>query len=316
MITAVRYKEENKLIWNKFNQESKMPLFMFDRKYMDYHKDRFEDHSLLFYEEDKLIAILPLSENGKELVSHGGLTYGGFISDIKMKQHTMNECFEVLIEYARKNNFEEIYYKTIPHIYHEQPAEEDRYSLYISNAEIFKVESSTVINLKAPLKMPKGRKAQISRAKREGVIIEKRQSLEDFEKFIDLENEVLSSRHETRAVHTGAELKLLYDRMPDNIHLYAAIYEGEIIAGTVVYEYGQVIHTQYMAANDLARQIGALDLAVNTVIEEYKESKKWLDFGISTENKGRVLNEGLISQKEGFGGRTNVYTTWKISVPT
>ena len=312
MVTVRKYYDSDNEVWNKFNASSKNSLFMFDRNYMDYHKDRFKDHSLMFWEEDKLIAIFPASEREKELVSHGGLTYGGFISDSKMKQHTMNECFERLIEYARDNDFKEIYYKIIPHIYHEQPSEEDLYSLFVNKAELIRVEAATVINLTNPLKMPKGRKAQISRARREEVVIEERSSLQDFENFINLENQVLSERHETKAVHTGAELKLLKDRFPENIHLFIANYNGEMIAGTVVYEYDQVVHTQYMAANDMARQIGALDLAISTVIEKYKESKLWLDFGISTENSGMILNTGLISQKEGFGGRTDVYQMWKI----
>ena len=69
-----------------------------------------------------------------------------------------------------------------------------------------------------------------------------------------------------------------------------------------------------MAANEIAREIGALDLAIATVIETYKDSKEWLDFGISTEEAGHYLNEGLISQKEGFGGRTNIYQTWTIKL--
>ena len=68
-----------------------------------------------------------------------------------------------------------------------------------------------------------------------------------------------------------------------------------------------------MASNGLGRTIGALDLAISTVINDYEETKKWLDFGISTEEHGTVLNEGLISQKEGFGGRTNVYMVWEWS---
>jgi len=312
MISVIRYTSDKENIWNEFNANSKNSLFMFDRKYMDYHSDRFIDHSLLFYEEDKLIAVLPMSEHETQLVSHGGLTYGGFITDKKMKQHTMNDCFVSLIEYARENQFTEILYKVIPHIYHEQPAEEDRYALFRNQAVLERVEASTVINLSEPIKMPKGRKAQISRARREGVLIEELESLEDFNTFINLENSVLSEHHATKAVHTGGELKLLHDRLPQNVHLFAAIYENEMIAGTVVYEYKHVIHTQYMAANDAARQIGALDLAVNTVIEKYKDSKLWMDFGISTEDGGYYLNEGLISQKEGFGGRTNVYEMWRI----
>lgn len=314
MIKVERYRECKEDEWNDFNMQSKNSLFMFDRKYMDYHKDRFRDHSLMFYDEDELVAILPMTEKDNIFVSHGGLTYGGIISGKKMKQHTMNECIFQMIQYAKINGINKIYYKNIPHIYHEQPAEEDIYALFLNNASLVRVESSTVINLKQPLKMPKGRKAQISRAKRERVEIMEVSDEKSFYNFIDLENSVLSEHHDTSAVHTGAELFLLKTRFPNQIHLYVAYKDGEMIAGTVVFEYNRVIHTQYMAANDLARQIGALDLAVSSVIDKFKNDKDWLDFGISTESGGRVLNEGLISQKEGFGGRTNVYQMWQIEV--
>ena len=62
MIEVKRYTDADADLWNKFNAESKNPLFMFDRNYMDYHRDRFQDHSLIFYEDEKLVAILPMSE--------------------------------------------------------------------------------------------------------------------------------------------------------------------------------------------------------------------------------------------------------------
>ena len=314
MIRVEKYRADDKNIWNQFNRDSKNSLFMFDRDYMDYHQDRFIDHSLMFYEDDKLIAILPMSEHGNMLVSHGGLTYGGFITDSKMKQHTMNDCFLEFVTYAKEAGFHKIRYKAIPHVYHKQAAEEDLYALYANGAKLVTVDASTYINLGNPLKMPKGRKAQISRAKREGVVIEILDEISDYDSFIELENAVLSERHDTKAVHTSQELKMLHDRFPNNIHLYGAKKDGLLIAGTVVYEYAQTVHTQYMAANEEARQIGALDLAVNTVIENYKDSKLWLDFGISTEHDRIYLNEGLISQKEGFGGRTGVYQIWELVI--
>lgn len=315
MVTVKRYEEADKDMWNKFNTESKNSLFMFDRNFMDYHKDRFLDHSLMFFnDKEELIAILPLNEKENVLTSHGGLTYGGFIVGTDMKQHTMNDCFEVLLKYARENNFKEIFYKTIPHVFHAYPAEEDRYSLFINHAQLVRVEPSTVVCLEKNLKMPKGRKAQISRAKREGVEVRELGSKEDFLNFIDLENQVLEEHHDTKAVHTGDELVLLNTRFPENVRLFGAIKNNELIAGTVIFEYKDAVHTQYMAANQLARQIGALDLVISTVIEKYKNNKAWLDFGISTENGGRYLNEGLIAQKEGFGGRTNTYEMWKITL--
>ncbi len=312
MITIRRYTNDDAEQWNKFNRNSKMPMFMFDRNYMDYHRDRFRDHSLMLYQEEELTAILPACERDGNLFSHAGLTFGGFITGAKMKQHTMNDCFNALLDYASERGWKEIIYKTIPHIYHQQPAEEDRFALYAHGATLETVDVSTVVRLEDPLKMPKGRKAQISRARREGTEIRILTGDTDYAEFIALENEVLESRHDTHAVHTAAELKLLHDRFPKCIHLIGSVRAGRLIAGTVVYEYGQAVHTQYMAANEEARMIGALDLAVSTVIEKYRGRKLWLDFGVSTEHGKIYLNEGLAAQKEGFGGRTNVYEIWKM----
>lgn len=315
MVTIKRYSEEDKTIWNIFNAESKNHLFMFDRGFMDYHKDRFKDHSLMFYnDKNELVAILPLSENEKILTSHGGLTYGGFIMSKDIKQHIVNDCFNELYKYAKENGFTNIFYKTIPHIYHVYPAEEDRYSLFINKANLVRVEPATVINLKKILKMSRDRKGHISRAKRENIDVVELNGERDFVRFIDLENTVLKKYHNTKAVHTGEELVLLHSRFPENIRLFGALKDDILIAGAVIFEYENVIHTQYMAADEQARRIGGLDLVVYNIIEKYKSTKNWLDFGISTENGGLYLNEGLISQKEGFGGRTNVYEMWEITL--
>lgn len=308
----IRYSPEKKQDWDNFCNTSKTPLFMFNRNYMEYHKDRFNDFSLMFYnDKNELTGLFPATCKDSIITSHGGLTYGGFIISDNEKQHTVIEMMELLISYSKENGFTKIIYKTIPHIYHKQGAEEDIYALFLNNAKILKIEPSTVLNLKNPLKMPKGRKAQVSRARRECVTIKEST---DFNAFIELENNVLTEHHNTKAVHTGEELLLLKSFFPENIKLYVALYENKIIAGTVLYIYENVVHTQYMAANEKAREIGALDFTISTVINIYKENKEFLDFGISSENNGRELNQGLISQKEGFGGRTNVYETWEIDL--
>ncbi len=311
---CIRYSTEKKDEWDAFVRASKNHLFMHDRAYMDYHSDRFLDHSLLFYDEDRLMAVLPANEKDGKLISHGGLTYGGFILGTDAKQHTLMECVDCLISYMRDKAPGGLVYKTIPHIYHLKPAEEDLYALKYYGGVLSEVCASTVIDLKDPIKMPKGRKAQISRAGREGVEVICSGDRESYDRFIELENAVLLEHHNKQAVHTSDELYMLHERFPENIRLYTAMYKGELIAGTVIFIYDSVVHTQYMAANDTARQIGALDLCISRVMAEYRDSKKWLDFGISTEDGGRYLNNGLISQKEGFGGRTNVYSVWELEI--
>ena len=311
MIKVKKYSSEDFESWNSFISTSKNNLFMHNRNFMEYHSDRFEDNSLLFYDDDELLALLPANKKDSMLISHGGLTYGGFITNQKMKEYKMLECFSVLKSYMKNNGFLSLIYKTIPYCYYTNPAQEDIYALFRNDAEIIKIEPSSVIDFYYPIKLPKGRKAQIGRAKREGVTI---QLSEDFDTFIELENDVLREHHNTRAVHTGKELSLLHNRFPEQIELYAAMYKEKMVAGSVVFVYDNVVHTQYLAANDIAKEIGALDYCISEIINKYSPKKRFLDFGISSEEGGKVLNEGLISQKESFGARTLIYQTWKMNI--
>lgn len=311
-ISVIRYGSDDLILWNEFLRTAKNSIFMFDRNYMEYHSDRFKDHSLLFYCGNKLVAIFPASEHGDTLRSHGGLTYGGMITNEDMRQSVMMSCFEALSSYCMKNGITSILYKNLPAIYHKQPAEEDIYALYYYGARIEKVEASTVIKLGEPIKMSKLRRRQASKALRSGVQVVMDDSLERYNEFMKMQDEVLVDRHNVNAVHSGEEMHLLHARFPENIHLYIAKCGGQLVGGSIIFIYDEVVHTQYLCANEKAKDIGALDATIIKIIEDYKDNKKWLDFGISTEDSGHFLNLGLVNQKEGFGGRTVVYQTWMI----
>lgn len=310
MLRIKQYSKENKKEWDLFVDNAKNGIFMHKRDYMDYHSDRFVDNSLIFYRDDKILALLPLSLHGNELISHGGLTYGGFIINREMKQNVMNECFLSLIDYMSESNFSKLEYKKIPYIFSDIPFEEDLYSLYIFGGRIFKIEPSSVINLDSQIKMSKGRKAQISRGKKYVSV----QRSYDYETFIALENKVLSERHSTKAAHSANELKSLQLSFDDEIQLWVSMYEGKMIAATLLFVYKNVVHTQYMAADDTAREIGGLDALIDYLLKKFSGEKKYWDFGISSEHFGLELNLGLISQKESFGARTINYQTWVLNV--
>lgn len=311
MITVRQYEASDREAWDTFVNASKTPMFMFNRGFMEYHADRFEDASLLFFKDDALVAVLPASRHGDELRSHGGLSYGGLVSGFKMHQMTMLDCFAALRDFCRAHSVKSVVYKAVPHFYHVQPAQEDLYALFRNDAALEKVEPAVVVSLASPLKMPKGRKAQVSRARREGVEV---RETDDLDAFIALENATLMAHHGIRAVHTADELRLLKGRFPENIRCISGFRNGRLIAGTLLFVYPTVVHTQYLCADDEAREVGGLDLVVADILARYRTSHEWFDFGISTEENGRVLNEGLIAQKEGFGGRTFVYMTWRMRV--
>lgn len=309
-IRVERYSGEKSAEWNEFVKNSKNGTFLFDRNYMDYHADRFTDCSLMFRDAgNKLIAVMPANLKDNALVSHGGLTFGGVVSNQRMRTPLMLEIFESLIEFAKNAGASRIVYKAVPHIYHAQAAEEDLYALFRHNAQLIKREASTTINLQERLPVSKGRKWTINQSRKNK--IEVRESL-GFETFMRLEAEVLAAKYKVAPVHTAAEMCLLAERFPNNIKLFGAFLNGEMLAGTIIYASRTVAHAQYMAASAEGKQLCALDAILHELITAYYAEKRYFDFGISTEKQGRYLNVGLVEYKESWGGRATVYDTYEI----
>jgi hypothetical protein len=99
---------------------------------------------------------------------------------------------------------------------------------------------------------------------------------------------------------------------PDNIKLFFASDKDGLCAATLVFETPTVVHTQYLANSERGRICGALDYLLDNLIREVYKDKAYFSFGISTEESGRYLNEGLASQKEGFGGRSVVHDFYSL----
>ena len=112
--------------------------------------------------------------------------------------------------------------------------------------------------------------------------------------------------HGATPVHTVAELELLAGRFPEAIRLYAATIEGRAIAYVLLFDCGQTVHTQYIAARPEGRDAGGLEAIVARIQRQDYADRRYLSFGISTEQDGRLLNRGLIDQKEMFGGRAMI----------
>jgi Acetyltransferase (GNAT) domain len=306
-----RYKNTKKDIWDDFILSSKNGIFMFRRDYMEYHADKFIDHSLMIYEEGKLISLLPANISNNVLYSHQGLTFGGFVNDCQMKTYKMLEIFSSLKDYLIENNFNKLIYKVLPHIYHKYPAEEDLYALFINNAVLFRTDVTTTISLDNKTPFSELRKRGAKKAIKNGIKVD---ISSDFNAYMNVLTAVLQENYQKKPVHSCKEIQLLASLFPENIKLFTAKREQKILAGVVVYEYNNIVHCQYIASSNEGKKIGALDAIFSYLINEFYNNKKYFDFGISTENNGLYLNQGLINQKEGFGGRAIVHNffEWKI----
>jgi hypothetical protein len=310
-IEVVRYSVDHQRIWNDFLSNSKTGVFFFHRNYMDYHSDRFKDNSLLFYRKDRLLAMLPANLKDDTLYSHQGLTFGGVISPFAMKTDTMMQVFSRMIKYAGSNGIKKIIYKAVPHIYPTIPAEEDLYALSYYGAKLARRDVTTTIDLKSGLPFDTNRARTIKKAKMNDIVVH---DSTEYESFMGILEQVLMKRHNVKPVHSISEIKLLASRFPDHIRLFGAYRGNHMVAGVVVYESSNVAHAQYIASSDEGRQIGALDLLFDHLINRYRPNKRFFDFGISTEKEGHFLNEGLIRYKEGFGGSAVAHDFYELSV--
>jgi lipid II:glycine glycyltransferase (peptidoglycan interpeptide bridge formation enzyme) len=228
-----------------------------------------------------------------------------------MKTAHMLEIFNAAQTYLKGEGVERVIYKAVPHIYHLIPAEEDLYALFRLGARLIRRDVSSAIDLKQKLNFSKGRKYEIKQAQKCGLEVRK---TEDFQSFMAIEEQVLSSKYDSKPVHTAEEIQLLANRFPDNIKLFVATRNDDILAGVVIYESTNVAHAQYIAANDEGKTCGALDLVMDYLINEYYATKKYFDFGISTENNGQHLNVGLIENKQSFGARAVVYDFYQLDL--
>lgn len=310
MITAERFSFDRCREWNDFVASSKNGTFLFSRNYMDYHSDRFTDHSLMFYDtKHKLVALLPANRDGQVLYSHRGLTYGGVIMGDRMRVSTVLDIFKTMNGILKKDGIKSVVYKPTPWIYHSQASEEDLYAIFrLCDFKIVGREISTAVNLVHPLSMMELRRRHSSKAIKEGVKVGWTDSFSDFWQLLDSN---LMQRHGVHPVHTLEEILLLASEFPDNIRLCTACLEDEIIAGALLFITGATVHVQYISASEIGKSMGALDLLFTYLINYFSDKKRYFDFGKSTEDMGHYLNEGLIFQKEGFGGRGVCYDTYE-----
>lgn len=304
--------------WNQFVAQSKNGTFLFDRRYMDYHSDRFHDYSLMFYRNGKLYALLPANITEEQdveghivkvLYSHQGLTYGGLVMDMQARTTGVLQIFRELNDYLHNAAIQKVVYKPTPWIYHRMPAEEDIYAIFnVCNAKRVCCEVSTTIDLQVRPRWSELRRRCARKAQKAGIKVT---ASADWRSFWQILNDNLWQKYRVHPVHSLAELQLLASRFPDHIRLTAAFLNEEMVGGIITYTHQPVVHSQYIAASSLGKQSGAIDAIMTNLLEHTPSNTFYFDFGKSTEEQGDTLNESLISQKEGFGGRAVCYDTYE-----
>ena len=302
--------------WDNFINECCQSTFMHSRKFLSYHKNKFHDDSIFLEEDGKYIAAFPAAKsvnNDQTIISHPGITFGGLLHKGNLKGDATLKAFDLIKDYYSKRGYKKLVYKSIPHIYHKAPCEDDLYALFRMNAKLIRCDLTSSIDNYNRLKISDRRKRALKKAIRNEITIEESSIfLKEFWSILEIN---LQEKHKKFPVHHLDEISLLSSLFPEDIRCICALHNSKVVAGVLLFESAMVSHAQYIASNGDGLELSALDLVFDYCINSSKHNhKRWFDFGISNENNGLDLNKGLYTFKSEFGAGGITHEFYEIDL--
>lgn len=241
------YQQSDYKYWNAFIDKSKNATFLFHRDFMEYHKDRFQDYSLVVLDGEKWVAVLPANRVENEVFSHQGLTYGGLVYAEKIKLALVIDVFKSVLSFLNSYKIEKLQLKLIPSIYHDKPAEELNYILFLAKAKLIRRDTLAVIDLSKKNTLSKIRKRGIQSGILNNLLIKEVNDFDDFWNEILIPN--LAKKHQAKPVHSLQEITILKALFPKNIRQFNVYENGIIIGGSTIFASENVAHCQYISGD-------------------------------------------------------------------
>ena len=293
--------------WDRFVMEDSINgTFLQTRRFLNYHpKGRFTDASFIVEKSGIIVAAVPGCNVDGNFISHQGSTFGGPI--ISKDFYAGNKILEIInaIDQHLSQNFKRIKLKPTSPIFATTPTDLIDYAL-----EHVGYSRHTELSCYTPILQGSDPLELCTRECRHNFRQAEKQDLtygeipdSEMEKFYEFL--VLSkARHNTKPVHSLAELRDLKLRFPEEI-LFRGVWEnGTYLSGMMIFVFRQAktFHFQYLAPDDTKRETNATTmLFVNAMREATQADCKKFSWGISTEDGGSYLNENLYRFKESFG---------------
>lgn len=277
---------------------------------MEYHRDRFEDYSLMIYDKEKLVSILPANRVGETIYSHQGLTYGGLGLLINAKLYDVIYIFKDILKFLKENEIYKLIIKKIPTIYCDTFSDEIDYLIHVCNGKTIMKHNISVIKLDSDFKISKSRRECINRGKKLNLVIKEEESLNIF--WNDLLTPILKEKYNSKPVHSLEEIKYLKAKFPKNIRHFNVYHNDQIVCGTTLFITKHVVKPQYIAGSESNNSLGSIDFLYNYLINEIAKDKTFFDFGPSHENNGLSIVKNINFWKESFGAHSLVQEFYEV----
>ena len=286
-------------LWNDFIAKAKNATFLFHRNFMEYHKDRFIDFSLLVFENKKLVAVLPANKVGEELHSHQGLTYGGLVINKRTGFKEVENIFDSVCVFLKNSKINKINIKSFLPFYSDYNSEELSYIFWDKGAKKYKKQLNLAIDYSKELQVSKSKQKHFRRVESLGLEIRIDEAFDVFWDKVLIPK--LNLKYNTNPVHSLSEIKLLKDYFPKNI-IQCNVYKNDtILAGITLFISNNVVKSQYGATTGEGEKYRALDYLFISLISKFKDKYSFFDMGTVNNPDSDTYNEGLLKQKEELG---------------
>lgn len=301
------FDESNSEAWDELVFNSADGCLLQSRQFLSYHGERFRDKSVLVYSPSgELVAVLPCAEVSQfELASHPGSTFGGVVSREPLSVDNSVKVMSAIADHYRNLGYESMTYTAIPTTLHRFPNESDLYAIWLNGAALLRRQPTFILD---PNQAELGRKKNRKIAHKNDLLTEI--TSDSVEVFTLIEKELLS-RHGVPPVHSMAEIQQLELQLGPRFFSVGTYLGDELVAGSVVFDLGTALHTQYLGNTENGRTVQALDATVEFLYNLCKAQGKKLSFGISSDQSGLNVNWGLAKFKENFGASLHTIDRYK-----
>ena len=302
ILNILKYNNSYLEIWDKFVKEELFGTIYHTRKFISYHPiNRFIDESILIYNDNsELVCVLPSCKKNDKYFSYTGTTYGGpVISKKYSKIKYMKIIIEKIFEYYNNN----IEFRLANDIYFK----ESSYTLYFLLSQKTKIypELSWYIDVNNDFIQNIDNKRNRTNFKKsltdKTITCNFDDNVEDYILFYNILKKNLNINHNSEPTHTLEEFLKVKDLLMENQRLYLVKQNNEILGGVYVIKVTiQCWYTFYISRNiDLDKTNMSIIYLMYTISNDAKkENVKYIDYGISTEDRGKLINNGLSDYKE------------------
>jgi hypothetical protein len=291
--------------------------FLFHRDFMNYHNERFEDHSLMFYKDEQLICCIPAHIKNQVFHSHMGLSYGGLILN-EIGTENMSVLLDAFFEYIKDAVFSvsslcivkaEI---QLPPVSYHKLHQEMTLILKDKGFIVNRILDNMFVKLDQKLRVSPKKTRGYRNGEFVGLKIERSKEFKHF--WVQILVPQLHARYASQPVHSLEEIESLASKFPENIIQHNLFRDDQLLAGITFFIKNNIVKSQYTASSSLGLKINAVGFLYMEAMKEFQEKGFLLmDYGSVNERDGSV-NEGLLRFKKELGCEQEKWKRWEIEL--